>query len=78
MPNDKSLHSKISACSNFVQSPEKENSVNVRNNGIHFELFAPRTVLHPRTFLTIEMRVLHSIFMWHSLFIMLYKVVLTF
>ena len=68
----------ILSCLHSIFNHLREKTVNVRNNGIHYELFAPRTVLHPRTFLTIEMRVLHSIFMWHSLFIMLYKVVLTF
>ena len=77
MLTGQSLHSKISACSNFVQSSERENSVHVRNNGIHYQLFAPRTVLHPRTFLTIQMRSTGQYF--HvALFIMLYKVILTF
>ena len=54
----------------------RENSVNVRNNGIRYQLFIPRTVLHPRTFLTIQMRTAAQYF--HvALFIMLYKVVLT-
>ena len=39
-------------------------------------LFAPRTALHPRTFLTIQMRTTAQYFDV-ALFTMLYKVVLT-
>ena len=54
----------------------EKNSVNVRNNGTHYELFVPRTVLHPRTFLTIQMTT-NTKYFHVALFNMLYKVVLT-
>ena len=50
--------------------------IQLMSMAIRYQLFIPRTVLHPRTFLAIHMRTAAQYF--HvALFIMLYKVVLT-